>query len=155
MVVFLPLINILNPRHCESFGAYFECRSTDKEIEPATTDSDALACQNNVLIIILVEIKTKVLLEPITVAKQGYETNQNQWQKHAAVGKCTSRKDDDISKLMDSFGFKSHWQKKLISQSTFDEFFESIRKWNPCIQLHQPEVEILLYIRLINVCQTC
>lgn len=78
MVVFLPLINILNPRHCELFGAYFECRSTDREIEPATTDSDALACQNNVLIIILVEIKTKVLLEPITVAKQGYETNQNQ-----------------------------------------------------------------------------
>ena len=44
MVVFLPLINILNPRHCESFGAYFECRSTDKEIEPVATDSDALAC---------------------------------------------------------------------------------------------------------------
>jgi len=44
MVVFLPLINILNPRPCESFGAYFECRSTDNEIQPAATDSDALAC---------------------------------------------------------------------------------------------------------------
>ena len=110
MVVFLPLINILNPRHCESFGAYFECRSTDKEIQPATTDSDALACQIDVLILILVESKTKVLLEPITMAEQGNETNQNQRQKHGTGGKHTSRK-HDISKHMDGFGFKPHWPK--------------------------------------------
>ena len=44
MVIFLPLIHVLNPRHCESFGAYFECSSTDKEIEPVAADTDALAC---------------------------------------------------------------------------------------------------------------
>ncbi|KAL9988495.1 hypothetical protein ACROYT_G002949 [Oculina patagonica] len=41
MVIFLPLINVLNPRQCESF---FECSSTDKEIEPVAADSDAIAC---------------------------------------------------------------------------------------------------------------
>ena len=46
MVIFLPLINVLSPRNCESFGAYFECSSTEKEIEPVAADSDALACQN-------------------------------------------------------------------------------------------------------------
>lgn len=43
MIVFLPLIHLLNPRQCESFSA-FECCSTDKEIESLTSDSAVLAC---------------------------------------------------------------------------------------------------------------
>lgn len=69
MVVFLLLINIFNLRYCESFGVYFECRSTDKEIEFVIIDFDVFVCQNNVFIIIFVEIKIKVLFEFIIVVK--------------------------------------------------------------------------------------
>lgn len=42
-VFLLPLIHLLDPRSCETFGA-FECRSTDKDIEPVSAEStDTLA----------------------------------------------------------------------------------------------------------------
>lgn len=39
----LPFIHLLDPKSCETFGA-FECCITDKDIEPASTEAaDAIA----------------------------------------------------------------------------------------------------------------